>query len=392
MALTSLDLDNELKTFNKKLVFEFQRTDPFQKLKSTKGTNIFHITRSSGGETNIPYMANLSGQGVGSVSKLSGNEETLKDSNFRVRAYVSRNGVKISRKTIKDASFLYSDAKVTQLKKWGKQRDMDMAIRAFLNPQVSGVKYLYGGNYDPSQDDTNGSPIVKATNAQLDTWATSNSDRILYGSAVSNYSAGNFTASLANIDSTNDKLTKSVLDLAKQRAYECSPPIAPLASGADMNEMFVLFVGTVGFNQIRTDMRDDLRYAEDRGSKNPIFTGADLEYNGIIIKHIPMIDYMIDGSTTVSSMYGSWGSQSNETLVTAGNGSTRVAPAFLVGMQAIAQVLEDPIEMIQDTDNTDYKEFQGLAIRSSFDYRPISFKDDKRHGIYTIFHSAVKAV
>ena len=392
MALTTLDLDNELTTFNKKLVFEFQRTDPFQKLKSTKGTNIFHITRSSGGETNIPYMANLSGQGVGSVSKLSGNEETLRDSNFRIRSYVSRNGVKISRKTIKDASFLYSDAKVTQLRKWGKQRDMDMVIRAFLGIQVSGVKYLYGGNYDPSQDDTNGSPIVKATNAQLDTWATSNSDRILYGSAVSNYSAGNFTASLANIDSTNDKLTTSVLDLVKQRAYDCSPPIAPLSSGVDMNETFVLFVGTVGFNQIRDDMREDLRNAEKRGSSNPIFTGGDLDYNGIIIKHIPMIDYMIDGSTTISSMYGSWGSQSNETLVTAGNSSTRVAPAFLVGMQAIAQVLEDPIEMIQDTDSTDYKEFQGLAIRSSFDYRPVSFKDDKQHGIFTIFHSAVKAV
>lgn len=391
MALTTLDLDNELITFNKELILEHQKTDPFQKLKSTRGTNIFHITRSNGGETNIPYMSNLSGQGVGSVSKLSGNEETLRDSNFRIRAYVSRNGVKISRKTIKDVSYLLKDAKVTQLKKWGKQRDLDMAIRAFLGVQVSGVKYLYGGNFDPSHDDTNGAPIVKATNAQLDSWADANSDRILYGSSVGNYSAGNFTASLANIDSTNDKLSKAVLDLAKQRCYEASPPIAPLASGADMNEMYVLFVGTVGFNQIRTDMRDDLRHAEDRGVKNPIFTGADLEYNGILIKHISMIDYMIDGSTSVSSMYGSWGSQSNETLVTAGNGSTRVAPAFLVGMQAIAQVLEDPIEMIQDTDNTDYKEFQGLAIRSSFDYRPISFKDDKRHGIFTIFHSAVKA-
>ena len=392
MALTTLNLDNELITFNKKLVFEYQRTDPFQKLKNSYGSSVFHIERSNGGVVNIPYMANLSGQGVGSVSKLSGNEETLRDSDFRMRAYVSRNGVKISRKTIKDASFLYSNAKVTQLKKWAKQRDMDMAVRAFLGIQVSGVKYLYGGDFDPSQDDTNGSPIVKATGAQLDSWATANSDRILYGSAVANYSAGNFTTSLANIDSTNDKLSKAVLDLAKQRCYEASPPIAPLASGTDMNETFVLFVGTVGFNQIRTSLSDDLRYAEDRGSNNPIFTGADLEYNGIIIKHIPMIDYMIDGSTSVSSFYGSWGSQSNETLVTAGNGSTRVAPAFLVGMQAIAQVLEDPVEMIQDTDNTDYKEFQGLAIRSSFDYRPVSFKDDKRHGIFTIFHSAVKAV
>jgi hypothetical protein len=391
MALTSLDLDNELVTYNKKLVLEYQRVDPFKKLKNTYGTSVFHLEKSNGGEINIPYMANLNGQGVGSVSKLSGNEESLKDSNFRLRSYVSRNGVKISRKTIKDASFLYKSAQVTQLKKWHKQRDMDMAIRALLGIQVSGVKYNYGGNYDPSHDDTNGAPIAKATNAQLDTWCASNSDRILYGATTANYSAGNFTASLANIDTTNDKLSKAIFDLAKQLCYEASPPIAPLASGEDLNETYLALVCTVGFNQIRKDMGDDLRHAEERGKMNPIFSGADLYYNGIYIKHVPMIDYMIDGSTSVSSMYGSWGSQSNESLVTAGNSSTRVAPAFLLGQQAIAEVIEDPVEMIQDTDNTDYKEFQGMAIRSSFDYRPISFKDDKRHGIFTIFHSAAKA-
>jgi hypothetical protein len=391
MALTPLDLDNQIIKFNKKLIYEFQRKDQFKKMKNTYGSSIFHLEKSTGGEVNIPYMSALKGQGVGASSKLSGNEEALRDSNFRLRAYVSRNAVKIPRVSMSDASFSYDNAKTHQLKAWIFQRDMDMAIRALLGIQISGVKYNYGGNFDPSHDDVNSPPIAKATNAQLDTWCASNSDRILYGATTANYSAGNFTASLANIDTTNDKLSKAIFDLAKQLCEEGSPSIAPLSSGTDYNEMYLALVGTVGFNQIRKDMGDDLRHAEERGRSNPIFSGADLEYNGILIKKIPMIDSMIDGSNETSSMYGSWGAQSNESLVTAGNGSTRVAPAFLLGRQAIAQTIKDPVETILDTDNTDYKEFQGIAVRSSFDYRPISFKDDKRHGIFTIFHSAAKA-
>lgn len=388
MALTTTQIGNELVTYRPKLIQEFLRKDQFNKLKSGMGDKIIHVEKSTGGEINIPYMSNLNGRGVFNNEKLSNNEEALKDSNFRMRAFVNRNGTSVSRKTIKDASFTYRNPQVVSLKNWMKQREMDMATRSMLGIEIGGVKLNYGGDFDPSVGIGN---YQKATNAQLDSWNTNNADRLLYGSATSNYVAGDHTASLANIDTTNDKLTRAVIRLAKQSCYDAYPPINPLMAGADFNESYLLLVGTIGFNQIQDDMAGDLKEARERSKEHPIFTGADFEYDGIYVKHYPLIDYMIDGSNEISQMYGSWGSQSNEDLRTAGNSSTRVAPAFLLGAQAIAQSLEDPVELQQDEGNTDYGEFVSLSIRQSFDYRPIYFKDDKQHGIFTIFHSAARS-
>src|SRR5688572_5366180 len=52
----------------------------------------------------------------------------------------------------------------------------------------------------------NGVPYVSATEVEKDAWAAANADRILYGSAVSNGSSFDNSASLLNVDSSTDVL------------------------------------------------------------------------------------------------------------------------------------------------------------------------------------------
>ena len=52
-----------------------------------------------------------------------------------------------------------------------------------------------------------------ASEAQKDAWLVDNADRVLFGAAKSNNSSNDHSASLANIDNTNDKLTPGAISL-----------------------------------------------------------------------------------------------------------------------------------------------------------------------------------
>ena len=78
-----------------------------------------------------------------------------------------------------------------------------------------------------------------------------------------------------------------------------------------------------------------------QGESNPLFTGGDLICDGMVIKEIPEI----------GSLPGTPGD----------SGTTKVAPAYLVGAQAIGYGIAQRSKMISDVD--DYGEVKGGGVR-----------------------------
>src|SRR5205085_1402638 len=163
-----------------------------------------------------------------------------------------------------------------------------------------------------------------ASAAQKNAWSDANSDRVLYGIARSNLVGGNHAASLANVDSTNDKASAALLLLLKRMARRGNPVIRPFKqTEGDNREYYVAFCGSNAFRDLAADpvivsANTNARPREGGGmDDNPIFQDGDLLYRGIIIREVPEIDDLC-------------------TISGAGAAGIDVAPIFLCGQNALA--------------------------------------------------------
>lgn len=174
----------------------------------------------------------------------------------------------------------------------------------------------------------NGVAYGTATEAQKDAWLDDHTDRCLFGAAKANLDttapAGGATydhsGSLANVDSTNDTLTRGIVSLAKRMAQTAatanSDGMRPFVSSED-EETFVMFVPSLAFRDFRADLQSggELKDAEVRGRNNPLFSGpTSLFWDGVIVREMPSLGV----------------------LSGVGAGSIDVAPCFLCGAQALA--------------------------------------------------------
>ena len=210
---------------------------------------------------------------------------------------------------------MFAEAKPL-LSDWGKSRQRDDIIRALMALPTETL---------PAADVTvNGLLYEAASPAQRDTWQTANADRVQYGNARTN-TAGTHALSLANMDTTNDKLTAANLSLLKRVALNADPHIRPYKT-RDGYEYYVAFCGTNPFRDLKLDLQTvnkDARPREGDGvNKNPLFQDGDQIYDGVIVRQIPEISNFVTSTWT--------------TLTTAGTTSNRVEPVFLCGQQAAA--------------------------------------------------------
>jgi hypothetical protein len=203
-------------------------------------------------------------------------------------------------------------------------------------------------------------------------WCASNVDRVLFGATTANYSATYATA-LGNVDDSGDLLTVARLDLMKALAKTASPNIRPIMVNGD-EEWYVVFTGTKNFKRLAEDtaMTAANRDARVRGTDNPLFSGGDLLWNGMIIREIPEIgDCAITGGT-----------------------SADVQPVFLCGAQALGFAVAQRTKTI--TDDTDYGDKQGVAAQEIRGIQKMQFGTDtttetttkKDNGIFTGFFAA----
>lgn len=331
----------------------------------------------------IPLIGKLSGAGVRGSSQLVGNEEALSNYDFTFEPTHIRNGVLVDNEENEKAEFdLYTEAK-GQLQPWLMETKRDQIIQAFGAIEANGTYYNYGGS---EASGAKGSAAASAAN--MDTWQAANTDRILYGSSKANLTSGDHTTSLATVDTTNDKLTPEVISLLKRMAQQCNPLIRPVMINND-EPWFVYFTGMYGFRDLRDSdtMKNALREAMPRLKSNPLFSGGDLYWDGVIIKEIADMDKFIDETNGGGLWDGVWGANATgDSLLTGGNSSSRVGLGVLCGAQAVVFGRGKNAQFARRKED-DYGFANGVAITAKHDIKK-TFYNGKQHGMITHFHSA----
>lgn len=373
---------NKVTDFQKKVNKEYVRDGRFGPYTGASENAIFQTNKNIR-KKSIPLVGKLSGNGVRGSAQLVGNEEPLSNYDFVFEPTYLRHGVLIDNEEREKSEFdLFAEARPA-LMSWLMETKRDQMIQALAAVEAGGTYYNYGGT---EASGAKGSSAASAAN--LDTWQTNNQDRIVYGSASSNLTAGDHTTSLATIDTTNDKLSTDVLELLKRKASDCNPLIRPVKMKSD-EAWYVYFVGKYGFRDLRNDsrMKTAMENALPRMKDNPLFSGGDLVWDGVIVKQVEDMDKFIDLADGTGLWDGVWGANATgDSLKTAGASSSRVGVGFLCGAQAVC-FGRGKNAMFARRKEDDYGHQNGVGISAKQDIKKI-FYNNKQHGMLTHFHSA----
>jgi hypothetical protein len=260
-----------------------------------------NLTKKKGDVITINLIGALdasAGPNDGST-KLVGNEKALPNEGHAIEVCIVRDATVVN--------VAEEQKSPIDIRNAGKVALTDLAMRYLRKAVINALHTINGKIYET------------ATEADKDSWLAKNADRVLFGSAKSNNAANDHSASLANVDSTNDKLTGNVVELAKRMAQTAvtanGDGIRPVTYGDD-EETYVMFVPSVAFRDLRAWMVANgyWEHALERSQQNPLFSGtSSIEWDGVMVREVPELPV----------------------LAGVGNTGIAVAPCFLCGAQAL---------------------------------------------------------
>ena len=369
MAEVALATASEKQVWTKKYVREYVRDSRFQPYMSDSDINKggiiltrYEPQEESGKTINIPFVGRLKGSGVTGAQVLDGAEEELTNYNCPISIDWRRNAVRVPKSTSFKTEINLLDAAKDGLQTWESEKLRDDIIKALCAVIT----------------DANGTTVNfdVATAANKNTWVAANSDRVLFGKLVSNYSA-TFATAAGNIDTTDDKCTVASMKLAKRIAKAADTRIRPWkVEAAKGREFHVAFHGSRTFRDFTDDStmtqanRDALAREGEAWRDNPLFQDGDVFYNATLHREVPEID---DYCATAG-------------FNGIGNGGADVRPVFLCGAGAVGIGWGQ-----MPTPQTDYKKDYGfrpgVAIEELLGVKKIAF-NGKQNGICTAFFAA----
>jgi hypothetical protein len=362
MALTANHPNNELIKFRKDVAYDFLRSSRFDPYMGDDSTSV--IVRmadleADGKEIRVPLVTQLTGDGVG-AGTLRGNEEQIDSYGMPLWADWARNAVANNRASNKESSFSVRSTARSLLRSWSKRIVRDDLVDALLSIPSSSIQ---AGRFNAPGNRVNGIKWSAATAGNKNSWVTANVDRVVFGSAISNYST-TFATAVANVDSAADKMSAAVGSLAKDQAkqtgvdpnnpgvYNGRPKINPWMIEDLDQEWYICFLGSRAFRDLKADpvmyqANRDARSRENNPTKsNPIFTGGELVFDGIIYKEIPEITQRL-------------------LLKGVGAASIDVEPFFLCGQGAMAYATGQMPRPTQLEDG-DYDFVTGMGIEAQY--------------------------
>ena len=359
MANTSAATGLTVQQWDDQFFTEYLGNNPF-KAYMGKGTNSViqvkeNLTKKKGDSLTFALVNKLTGAANDGTSKLEGNEESLGSRSHKLTVALRRNAVSVLEFEEQKSAIGLRNAARDQLMDWAMEQDVDRV-----------VDQLYSKN---------GVAYGSASEAQKDAWLVDNSDRVLFGAALSNNSSNDHSASLANIDNTNDQLTTGALSLMKRIALSADPKIRPIRMGADNKRYFVAFAHPRCFRDLKTStaMQQAQREVSILKENNRLFQGGDLYWDGIIIHEVDDMD----------------------TLTGVGASSIDVGGVFLCGAQALGLGIASRWAS-RTKSESDYGNEDGVGIRSIDGLDKMTFgsgsgdtDDLKDHGVVTGYFAAV---
>lgn len=359
MADTTAASGLTVQQWDDKFFREYLGWNKYAKYMGTSENSIIQVkedlTKKAGDSITFALVNRLTGAGVTGSSTLEGNEEAMDSRSHKLTVDQLRNAVRVS--------VLQEQFSAISLRNAAKPVLMDWMMETVRDDVTDALGSILGVVY------------ASASEANKDIWVTDNADRVLFGAAVGNLSAGDHSASLLNVDATADTLSAGMVSLAKRRAKLADPQIRPIrVREAGDEEWFVLLCNSYCFRDLQADttIQQANRDARARGINNPLFTGGDLLYDGVIIREIEQIP--VDAG--------------------AGAAAIDVAPNFLCGAQAVGVGYAMRSNTVEET--FDYSDKKGVAVREIRGIEKMTFgsgttdtADLKDHGVFTIWAAAV---
>lgn len=332
---------------------EYVRNNRFAKFSGTGPNNVIKMHEDERQTFSCPMVNRLSGAGVSGSSTLAGNEDALSNFGWSMTPTYHRNAVRATKEEIEKVNFdMMAEARHV-LTNWAMEKHRDRVINA-LGAIYNGTDY---NDYSASSE------------AERDTWLANNDgtvNRVLFGNALGNQSATDHSASLANVDSTNDTLDTGIVSLMKRMAQTGDPHITPIRTSDD-EEFYILFTGSLSRRDLNaeTAFQQAKREAMERGKSNPLFRGGDLMWDNVLIREVPEIGV----------------------LSGVGNLGIDVAPVYLCGAEAIGWGLGQrprPTRLKED----DYEFLQGVGIEQKEIVNKM-FWNNVQNGVVTGYVSGV---
>lgn len=364
MAETTIPSASEKQKWLSKYYAEYIRESGFLPYMGRSERSIIHVKyelqEEAGKTINIPLVTRLTGAGVTGSGTLDGNEEELGNYNFPISIDWRRNAVRVPKSTSYKTEIDLWGAAKEMLKAWEAEKLRDDIINSMMSVVT-------------------GEDFSESTESERDTWLGNNTDRVLFGNALSNRSTTDHSASLANCDTTNDKATVASAMLVKRIAKNADPHIRPFKT-ASGREFYVMFMGARAFRDLKADTtmiaaNRDARAREGQGmNDNPLFQDGDLIYDGILFREVPEIDAAAAVTGSVGGFNGT------------GASSADVRPNFLCGAQSVAIAWGQEPQFQTDLQK-DYKFRPGVAIEELLNVEKIIF-NSKQHGMVTWYTAA----
>ncbi|WP_262268623.1 phage capsid family protein [Microvirga yunnanensis] len=380
MAVTTNHSNNELIKFKREVTYGYLRNSRLSRYQGTSANAVIRLVKdlqADGKEIRVPLVDQLRGQGLG-TGTLTGNEEAIDNYGAPMWADWLRHAVRWNKATDKDSALNIRNIATPLLSNFGKRMVRDETIDAMLSIPTATPPAGFRG---PSGSRINGIRWADATPAQRNNWFDANGDRIVVGAALGNRVAGSAASSLANVDTTSDRLGTGIVSLAKRVAMSTTEnKITPYMVDDTDEEMYVMFVGSRAMRDLKNDdaMKAALREARPREGaaweKNPLFKAGDLWWVNVLVTEIPEIDERL-------------------TLTGAGAAGSNVVPGFLCGVSALAYVMGQMPTPTQ-ADETDYQFNTGIGTETQYGIGkvakiPPGGTQLKDWGMVTVFTSSV---
>ena len=357
MGVTSISSGNQVKRWAASWYYEYVRDMQLSELIGDSENDPIQVktelTKMSGAQISLSLVGKLTGAGVTGDNTLKNSEEELDDYSHVITIDQVRNAVARGNHEQQKTHIDILKAGRVVLKLWAMALDRDDILAAMQSANVDG-NTAYGS----------------CTEDEKDTWVTAQNPaagnhRVVFGAALSNYSAADHSASLLNVDSGADVLTRAIVRLIKRVAKQADPHIRPIATSN--GEKYILLAQTYAFRDLKSDCAAEFAQAQPRGNDNPLYKDGDLLIDNVVVKEV------------------------EEIPVIAGVGAAAidVAPCFLLGAQAVGIAVGQRPTPISDTD--DYGNLRGAGIKMTRGIDKLMFKGDGtvQHGMLTLYVSGV---
>lgn len=358
MADTTVATGLNQQNWDEKFFTEFVHQNPFAKYMGTSTNSIIQVkedlTKKRGDSVTYSLVNRLTNSAVTGSDTLEGNEEDVTSRSFRVYVNKRRNAVRTPEMEEIKSAIPLREAGKEVLMDWMQELARDRFILALGS--INGVAY------------------ASASEANKDAWLVDNADRVLFGALRSNNSANDHSASLANIDNTDDKLTPAASSLMKEIAMSiASPKIRPIRS-EDGKWFYMGFTGTRNMRNLRrnAEIAQAQREVNVVAQNMKLFEGGDVLWDNVLWHEVPDI----------------------AVITGVGAGGIDVQPAYLCGAQALAMAVSKRPWTV--TRHFDYDDKRGVAVNVIDGIEKMSFgsgsgdtSDLKDHGIVTGYFAAV---